>query len=128
MGLSRLLVSVFATFAGLNPFQHLTFHCFRQPVSHFLHHTAHGHLAIQQQLFHNQLPRVTVEGLGGVDVPGIAEDPQHSAALGFVLHHTSLLQLVRHQVVLDKDTERLPNLWEGRKHLEDRPSGSLCSV
>lgn len=65
-----------------------TLHVVCESVGHRLHYGAHGHVTPLKHLLHNQLPRVPVEGLGGVYVARIAQDSQDPLAAGSVLHRT----------------------------------------
>lgn len=101
----------------------LTLHSLCEPICYFLHNSWHCHFAVQQQLLNNQLSSVTVQRFGSIDVPGIPKHSQHPAALGFILHHTTFVHLIYHQVMLDEDTKGFFNLErtqkKEKKKLED---------
>lgn len=83
----------------------LTLHGLCEPVCHFLHNSWHCQFAIQQKLLNDQFSSVTVQSFGSIDVPGISKHSQYPAALGFILHHTTFVHLITHQVMLDEDTQ-----------------------
>lgn len=107
----------------------LTLHGLCEPICHFLHNSRHGHFAIQQELLNNQFPSITVQGFDGVDVPGIPEHSQHVAALGFILHDTTFVHLVCHQVMLDENTKGFLHLHGTQKRGKIwRQSSSLLPI